>query len=134
MPTLVTRRQVAAILARHGYKHNPKSTSAPEETQMLKSLGRRPDDWIAAYINDKEVCFSTLPFGKLHLVSYDVPLNPRPARTDPDALELEIMAAEAILREGRWAIITHIGKVEVEPVPQEADTCPVRHRSGARKP
>ena len=134
MPNLVTRRQVAAILARQGFKHNPKSTTAPEETQMLKSLGRRPDDWIAAYINDKEVCFSTLPFGKLHLVSYDVPLNPRPARTDPDALELEIMAAEAILREGRWAIITHIGKVEVEPVPQEADTCPVRHRTGARKP
>jgi hypothetical protein len=133
MPNIVTRRQVAAILARHGYKHNPRSTVTPEETQMLKNLGSRPDDWIAAFINDTEVCFSTLPFGKLHLVSHDVLLNRRPARTDPDRLEMEIMAAEALVREARWAILTHMGRVEVEPVPQEAEACPVRHRNGATK-
>ena len=43
------------------------------------------------------------------------------------------LGANALVREARWAILTHMGRVEVEPIPQEADTCPVRHRSGARK-
>lgn len=129
----VTRRQVAAILARHGYEHDPTSELEPQETAMIKTLGAKPDEWISAYINDTEVCFSTLPFGKIHVVSYDVPLNPRPPRKDPGTLETEILAAEAIVREARWAIITHMGQVQIAPIPQKADGCPLSRRNGTRK-
>ena len=86
---------------------------------MLKTLGPKPDDWIMATVDAESVSFSALPMGKLHITSYDVPLNPTVPRAEPGNLEKEMLDAEELVRQARWAIEAHIRTpVIISPIPK----------------
>lgn len=100
---------------------------------MIMHLGPKPADWIIIYINDQSVRFTVLPFGKIHTASYDVLLNPVTPRTDPDELEQEMLVAEDLVRQSRWAVLTHVSQVDIAPT-LTTDNHPPDHRNGAIKP
>jgi len=114
----ITRRQVAAILARHGYRDDNDPTTPATFTTMLKPLGPKPDDWIMAVVDAESVSFSALPLGKLHITSYDVPLNPTVPRAEPGNLEQEMLVAEELVRQARWAIEAHIRPIIISQIPK----------------
>ncbi|MFN8467279.1 MAG: hypothetical protein U0X20_17105 [Caldilineaceae bacterium] len=122
--TKLTKRQVATILARHGYlpdPPNPAEPLAPHELIMSKRLGGEADEFIVAFVDttgEGTVCFSALPLGKIHVTSYDVPINPEPPRADSDNFFLELLEAEEMTRQARWAVITHVHQVEIRPIPR----------------
>lgn len=136
MPTeKVTKRQVAAILARNGYQPDPDQThQSVLELTMLKQLGSAPDDFLLAFVDTTDqgsVCFSALPLGRIHVTSYDVILNPDPPRGEKDpTLAEEMDTAEDLVRQARWAIITHIGQVDIKTVP--TNDSQAQHRNNAR--
>jgi hypothetical protein len=112
----ITRRQVTAILARHGYQDDTNPSEPGGFTTMLKTLGPKPDDWIMATVDGESVSFSVLPMGKLHINSYDIPINPTPPRAEPGGLEKEMLDAEELVRQARWAIEAHIQPIIISQI------------------